>query len=471
MSDVTVTIGVSGDAAIVNLPPYLPQTPGARKRGIEGKLREILSGADSDGDGHLLAYRVPQDFPTPWEAMDFLRGKQIGAGTLVRISVADGVYTLPPGIVLDLSHPQGDQIQLIGNQIDPAKCVLMASFPPTNNAVACSNGHRFGLLDGFRVDLPQKASKPNNVSGIIAVNGSYINLGSKIQVNNFYYGINASYGSTIHADFAQVSNAGDVGIWAFCGSQISARHARSSNCVDRDNQWGYGFQAEYASQIDCEGAYASGNLNGGFAALSGSVTRALNTISENNLGSGYFSLFRGVVEAWGGQARNNGRFGWECADGSGMIYGVDSQQDTLGTCNHYATLDTAGDQGRLLATRGPLRVDTATHESIYFNTGGGLQAEIRNQDQAENHVLLQGSQTGKPALVSVDGKDQNIDLALRPKGSGSVQLGASYHEGAPMEARFIEVKGSDDAKHQVWVASGFMEIKDADGVMRKVLLA
>ncbi|RBJ76801.1 hypothetical protein C3L29_031620, partial [Pseudomonas sp. MWU12-2534b] len=258
-------------------------------------------------------------------------------------------------------------IQLIGNQADPAKCALMASFPPTNNAVSCANGHRFGLLDGFRIDLPQKASKLNNVSGILAVNGSFINLGSKIQVNNFYYGINASYGSTIHADFAQVSNAGDVGIWAFCGSQINARHARASNCMDRENQWGYGFQAEYASQIDCEGAYASGNLNGGFAALSGSVTRALNTISENNLGSGYFALARGVVEAWGGQARNNNRFGWECADGSGMIYGVNSQQDQMGACNHYATLDVASDQGRLLAMKGPLRVDTAARESIYFN--------------------------------------------------------------------------------------------------------
>ena len=454
MSDVTVTIGVSGDAA-VNPPPfnYLLQTPGARKRSIESKLQEILSGADSDGDGHLLTYRVPQDFPTPWAAMDFLHGKQIGAGTLVRINVADGIYTLPPGATLELSHPQGDQIQLIGNQIDPGKCMLMASFPPSSNAVACSNGHRFGLLDGFRIDLPQKASMPNNVSGIIAANGAFINLGSKIQVNNFYYGINASYGSTINADFAQVSNAGDVGIWAFCGSQINARHARSSDCMDRDNKWGYGFQAEYASQIDCEGAYASGNLNGGFAALSGSVTRALNTVSENNLGSGYFSLSRGVVEAWNGQSRNNGRFGWECADGSGMIYGVDSQQDRQGACNHYATLDVAADQGRLLAMKGPLRVDTATPDSIYFNTGGGLQAEIKNMDSAANRICLQGGQSGKPALVSADGPDQNIDLALQAKGpSGFIQLGASYQAGAP-------------------VASGFLEIKDANGVVRKILTA
>jgi hypothetical protein len=244
---------------------------------------------------------------------------------------------------------------------------------------ACTNGHRFGYINGFKIDLPAKATLSNNYSGIIALSGAHITLGPKIKVNNWYYGINASYGAQIDADYAEVSNAGDVGIWAFCGGQVNARNAKSDYCSDMMNGWGFGFQAEYGSNVNCEGATAIGNNIAGFAALSNSQVRALNCTATSN-GSGFKTQDNASIEAHNAVANNNTTYGYNQA-GSGRIFGGNMTGTGNGTSlfSPVAYFDNSPGVGaRIASSSGGLRLDTNDRSSAYFHTQEGLQFEVAN---------------------------------------------------------------------------------------------
>jgi hypothetical protein len=361
---------------------------------------------------------VPADYPTIQAALASLSTLSLGAE--VTIKVADGTYVVGSSILLN--HPFADRIRLIGNETNPDLCVLIGPNPPTFNMLACTNGNEFGYINGFKIDLPAKAALANNYSGIIALNGSVINCGPKIKVNNYYYGINASYGSMINADYAEVSNAGDVGIWAFCGSQVNARNAKSDNCSDIVNNWGFGFQAEYASNVDCEGATASGNYIAGFAALSNSQVRALNTSATSN-GSGYKAQDNASIEAHNAVSNSNSLYGY-FQQGSGRIFGSNLTGTGNGTAlfNSIAYFDNSGSIGaRVASSYGELRLDTNDKSSTYFNTQEGLQFEVSNTDAATSHFVVQGgaASNGNQPVLRPAGTATDISSRYDSKGAAA----------------------------------------------------
>lgn len=369
--------------------------------------------------GMSLTINVPATCATIQAAFSAIAAWEI-YGT-VKIQVADGTYSLTSEI--NLNHPYGQNIQLLGNTTVPDNCVLKVNTAPTFNGITCSHGNRFGLLDGFMIDLASKATLANNFSGIIALYGAFINCGPHIKVNNWYYGINASYGSSINADGAIVTYAGDVGIWAFCGSQVNALGAQSNYCSDTVNGWGFGFQAEYSSQVNCEGSSATGNNIAGFAALSGSNVRALNTASTENVGSGYLTRQGGTVEAYGGSSTNNTRYGIENQDGIGSVIGVPTNTgNALGTINPFALFDTSTGAARVSSSRGELRIDVGDSSSVYFNNTNGLQFEVRDGGAGtKNRPVLRGGGdlNGYQAQLMAAGSDANIPLRYDTKGVGS----------------------------------------------------
>jgi hypothetical protein len=400
--------------------------------------------------GQNVTLNVPGQSPDIQTAMTAIQDWVISGGGTVTIKVADGTYNIGAGI--NLNHPYGQYIQLIGDTSDPTKAVLMGPSPAAFNMLTVSNGSRFGLIDGFRIALPTKAALANNYSAIIALNGAFINLGPHIQINNWYYGINASYGSQINADYAQVTNAGDVGIWAFCGSQINARYAQSNNASDTVNGWGFGFEAEYASQVNAEHATATGNNIAGFAALSGSHVRAPNSSSAANVGSGYLTRQNGTIEAYGAASTNNTRYGLELQDGSGSVLGLSSNTgNTLGGANKYAYFDTSLGSARITSISGQLRLDTNDSSSTYFNTSGGPQAAVFHTASSVNYPGLTGGATGGPARIAALGSDSSIDLSLETKGGGALRFGTF-------------TSGSDAA------ITGYITIKDSSGVVRKLAI-
>lgn len=457
-----------------------------------------------------ITINVPSEYATIQAALNSIATKVIPNNVTITIKVADGTHTPPAGTLLN--HPFGDRIRLIGNETNPDLCVLMGPNPPTFNMLACTNGNKFGYINGFKIDLPAKASLANNYSGIIALNGATINCGPKIKVNNYFYGINASYGSVINADYAEVSNAGDVGIWAFCGSQINARNAKSDNCSDVANNWGFGFQAEYGSNVNCEGATASENYIAGFAALSNSQVRALNTAATSN-GSGYKAQDNASIEAHNAVSNSNNLYGY-FQQGSGRIFGANmtGSGNVTALFNPIAYFDNSGSIGaRVASTSGGLRLDTNDKSSAYFhtqeglqfevsntdaatshfvvqgggastgnqpilrpsgaaadipsrydskgnaphyfNTGGGLQLEIANVNSAVNHIQVHGGAIGNSVKLIAAGSDSIVDLSLFPKGAGSyVQIGAGYNTTADVPI------------------IGYIAIRDNIGTLRKLAI-
>lgn len=477
--------------------------PLATQFGNAGQIGAVVS------SGQTVTINVPSQYIDVQAAFDAVASWVI-LGTL-KIQVADsGGTPYSWGRSQVMNHPFGENIQVLGNVTTPTNCVVRGGNPPTFDMFRVSNGFKLGKFDGFSIDLASKATLANNYTAILADQGATIICGPNVRVNNWYYGIAARNGSHVFCRYAQVSNAGDVGIWAYNGSSVDAQNASSTGASDTSNNWGWGFEAEYGSFLDCSNGSASNCNIAGVGALSNSTVRALGTNSSNNIGSGMYAIADGTIECNNAIANNNTRYGAERILGGVIVGGnFTTTGNTLGAYQGYAYFDN-GNLGARIAANGALRIDNNGNNPTYFNTSGGLQAEIRHLDdavthwyiqgggpstanqpvlgvdgtatnidgrfqmkgtgrlffdnangtQAEigagvastvNHVYLSGSATGDAVTVGASGSDAVIDLALIPKGVGSyVQLGAGSF---PVTTETVQ---------------GFITVKDADGVLCKL---
>lgn len=395
------------------------------------KVKGIVSPTVTD----TLTLLVPSQYSTIQAAFDSLKQYSFAENGNAVIQVADGTYTGLSSITLN--HVDGDKISVLGNTTTPASCVLQFTSGATD-AIAVTNGHNLGYLDGFTIQLAAKATSAAPGTGILATNGSKIILGQHVVVNNFYYGVAARAGSFILADYVTVSNAGDVGIWSFCGSHVEANYASSTLASDTTNSLGFGFQAEYGGVLNCSGAIASGCYKAGIAALSGGVVRALGGAnSSNNTGSGFYTIESGVIEAHSCIANTNTRYGFESIGTPGIFAnGATLTGNTIAAQNPIAAFDNSTANGaRLVASAGALRLDAADGSSIYFNTSGGLQFEVEHIASAVNHAAVRGNVAGNSPVLEVIGSDTNVDLQLRGKGIGDLLVCNS-------QANYIRLKGA-----------------------------
>lgn len=422
---------------------YQPAGTGAVARTAQDKMQESVSAADYGGG---ITLNVPSDYATIQAAFSYIAGKTIAAGTTVTIKVADGTYTLTNGI--NANHPQGSQIRLIGNETTPDNCVITVSGAPTFDALVVGNGNTLGYLNGFRFTLPSKAGLANNFTAILAYNGATLICGPKVKTNNWYYGIAARNGSFISCDYAEVNNAGDVGIWAYVGSTIYCRNALSTNASDSANGFGFGFQAEYGSAMDCSSASASGCYVAGIASLSNSNLRAIAAITNTNTGSGFLARDNGTIENHGSTADNNTRYGEERITG-GVIHGggVTLSGNTLGSSSGFAYLDNSSAFGARIAANGPFRIDNNGADPTFFNSSGGLQFEVFDTPSSNSWLQISGSSASIPRLQSA-GNAANVDLALIPKGTGQLRWGA-HSVGSPTPNGYVEWKLADGATVRV----------------------
>ncbi len=89
------------------------------------------------------------------------------------------------------------------------------------------------------------------------------------------------------------------------------------------------------------------------------------------------------------------------------------------------------------------RFQASSDESFAFNTnsgtsgavGGSTQFQIAHTASAVNYVQVTGAATGGDPVVSAQGSDTNIDLALQPKGTGALQAQATTSTTAGGNAR------------------------------------
>jgi len=433
-----------------NLP--VTATGSSASRSLKDRFADILDAkdfGDVDGIGDIIL-NVPAQYATIQAAFAYLSTKRIASGTTVKIQVADGTYTLTSSI--NANHPDGSQIQLLGNQTTAANCVLQVVGQSTFDAIAVSSGNVLGFLNGFRIRSTVKALVANNTTGVLAVQNATIICGTKIEVDNFYYGIAARDGSYIYCPSAVVTNAGDVGIWAYSGATIVANDATSNYASDVANGWGYGFEAEFGSTLVATGASATGCLIAGIASLSNSTCRTHNAICNANIGSGFFSLSGGQIECFGSSSTNNQRYGIEITEYANVIGVSTNTGNTLGASNSFAFIGGSSGQGRIASSVGALRVDASDTSSIFFNNSNGLQFEVKGTiANTVNRIQASGNSSGNAPFLVAEGSASTIDLGIFPKGAGSyVQLGAGFFTQADSPT------------------TGYIQVKDNNGVVRKL---
>ncbi|MBJ9752719.1 right-handed parallel beta-helix repeat-containing protein [Burkholderia cepacia] len=480
---------------------------------IEGMLSKTLYVSDFDTLSHAVTaglYKrlvipvgttvtlvVPTDCATIPAAMSAIAGWVIQGGVV--ILVADGTY-VPTGTI-NLNHPYGTNIAVRGSS--NTACVFQITGMPTFDLFVVSAGNTLGEISNIGLIATTKADAAHNATALLAVDNAKILYAPGIRTDNFYYGIAARNGAFINAPVHNVDHSGDVGVWAFCRSFINAQGGQSNNASDAANGWGWGYEAEYGSVVDCSGSSSRGCNVAGVGSLSNSQVRALNHNASGNIGSGFYASADGTIENHYSTAKDNGRYGIEELGGSRVLgNNVTMGNNTLGNIKPVATLDNGTLGARIVPNvAGPLRIDTADVGPVYFNTSGGLQAEVRDQaaatsrsylqggnaananqptfgsdgpaadistryqakgrgahyfrngqgtqasigntDSAVNFPQLRGGAAGGAVVLEAVGSDAAIDVGVFPKGGGYINLGAAYNAGTVAQAGYVWMRTSD----------------------------
>ncbi len=273
-----------------------------------------------------VTLKVPNRFATIPDSLLYLKNARIGENVYVTIQVADGTYTYRSSVVLN--HVFGARIRLLGNTQTPANCVL--SFTGDTDGLVALNGHRFGLIDGFKVVGTWNGSTSPGFPGgvparskaaILARYGAFIRLGTHLETDRFYYGVEASQGSTVVADGVKVTNAGDGGFFSYSGSTIRANNAEASYCKDEGNNLGFGFIAEMGSVVYCNESFGHHNWRAGYFSNTNGSLFMIRGRLEDNRESGMLLSKGSVAEAIRCVAKRNGTFGYMVEENSFLFAG------------------------------------------------------------------------------------------------------------------------------------------------------
>ncbi len=369
-----------------------------------------------------LTINIPDQFSEPADAMNWLRTQIITNGATVTIKIANGTHSLLKST--SLNHPQGQNIQIIGNQIDKTLCQLISSADSTFDAFIISSGGEFGLLDGVIISKPSKAQG----TGVLSINGSNLTCGPNVEVNNYYYSFAARDGGTMTANGVVSRNAGDVGIWAFNGGHMTARGAHVFDAIDVANDLGYGFQAEYGGTLECLGSSASGCRKAGIAAFFGGIVRAHSTNSSGNAGAGYLSGVKGHIAVNGATSNSNGTWGYDAiGDGtfSGARLGTENVRGLIKPVSYFEN-DTSGSIRAITGT--PLSLGCNGSDGVILDVQGNIAFRCGTLSMnSANYGQVDATPSGSTVQYKARGSDTNINLGLSPKGAGVIQIGGVWN--------------------------------------------
>jgi hypothetical protein len=383
------------------------------------------------------------DFLTIQDALNAVAKWHIEKGAVVVLKLLAGTHTVFSN--LDLNHPFGSRIQLVGDSTASADQVVIQldntiSFASLNfDLFTCSYGNSWGLIDNLTITgkgLGTGIWSSNNYAAIKATYGATINLGTNVKIDNWYYGLYADYGAVINGPGVTADECG-VAVYANNGSHITATGATLTNNRVTDGDSGYGVLAESGSQINCSGSTATNNYKAGFAAFSNSQLRALGCKGNSNDGSGFFAKEHGEIAAYDyenssgttvtTQAKNNGVYGFEAISGGGIYYG--DLSDPTATVNNtkvnsYVSTTTNGTSALVSSSQGKLMVATPDTNSIILST------QLYNQHleitdigaSTTSRLKVAGGNNTKTPILSAEGSSSNINFDIKAKGTGHLTL-------------------------------------------------
>lgn len=268
------------------------------------------------------------DFADLPSALDSLGASFIAASAIVTIQVEDGTYNHTEPI--ELSHPQGANIHILGNTETPASVVLAFS---ASDGVQVDSWASVAEFNGFRLVGPGQSSGIGN--GLSVVNGASLYCGARnggcaLELDSWgKAGAFAQAGGTIVASNLACTN-NVHGLWARTGGYIRSWNAvldansnngavAESGVIDVYNGSAtgnvHGYAASNGGLVSAQNADAIGNSQTGFLAISGGLIRADGGISNGNT-HGYNGSDGAVLIAPNSSAGNNTNFGYRAAHGA-----------------------------------------------------------------------------------------------------------------------------------------------------------
>ena len=237
-----------------------------------------------------LTINVPEDASDIPEAFAALADRMIAHDVTVTIKVSDGVYNMPTELMI--THRDGGQLQLIGNEGTPNNVVL--NFVGEDGVVVDKNAAIY--INGIRLT----GDDTDGTAGILARNGGAVVVGDAVSVINFGMGLHAEVGGTIQAeDGVTISSCTEDGVFANTGSIVRALgstidgsgqvgiHAANGGrvfCNDCNvtNSGDHGAFAEHAGFIRVQSAMFSGNGSTTVLARHGSFISVNNAVVDGN---------------------------------------------------------------------------------------------------------------------------------------------------------------------------------------------
>jgi hypothetical protein len=431
-------------------------------------------------NGVTIELDVPNDFTTLAEALEAITNWYIENGALVKIKITADVDVDGS---LDLNHPCGQNIQIVGNGIGGSAVriiIQQQNLSEVNfNLFECTDGHKFGLIDNVNIEGRAVTGYNwgiNNYAAVKASYGSHINLGPDVTIKNWYIGVHASYGSTIFAESIDVTLAGEAAFLATEGSSIKASSstATTSRTAGVDLV-GTGYKASGGSFIDATRSVSREHKAAGYMSLSNSTIDARGSLAENNgydsfKAAGYLAKEAGSIECTAiiisGQtlntsSRSNTGFGYEIRS-NGIITGdFNGQDNSRGIINIYSSVTTTGsypnELASLVSNSGNLNVYTSgTNRQVIFNDLSEVVAPLTFQA---------GTELQAP-LISVTGSSATINLNLQPKGnSGRVIVGTETSSNLQF-GQYVALSTGVSLS-----ATGYVQFYDRTGTLRKLLVA
>ncbi len=213
---------------------------------------------------------------------------RIAPGARVTIRLADGIHAQRGRV--ELRHPDGIRMAIVGNVDHPERCRLVWHGP--TDGLYCGAGAVIGRIDGVQLEHAVTDARGQG-SGMLAELGGTILCGPRMIVRGFSDGCQARHGGVIRCPGMASSGAGHAGFFAFKGGHLHCEGARSAHGL------GSGFMAACGGTINANGALAEHNLLAGFMALAKGVIGAHRATAQNSGRTGFYASSGGAITVHG----------------------------------------------------------------------------------------------------------------------------------------------------------------------------
>jgi len=255
---------------------------------------------------------VPSDYANINEALAYLHDKFIANDAVVTIQVDDcsnQVYNQP----IEIIHPHGKQIEIIGNVSNPSNCVLQFN---GSSGFEIAHKRKLRLINGFHIQGDRTAG----TSGVSATKGAGIRIGAATAISDFHNGVEASLSGRVYANTVLISGNTGSGVVSKYSGFVQANGAQSKN-----NEL-HGFHSVDGGIMQANNSKALGNkVNGYFSENFGHI-QSNEAEANNNLDSGFFATGKAYLDAHASTANNNPT-GFQC-DYNGYMKRTEASEES-----------------------------------------------------------------------------------------------------------------------------------------------